>query len=114
IKDLEGLEKAKEELRDRYGLYPQEVRNLLEIIYLKTFLKSLGIISLIVKGEVVVLRYPPDVNIKAKLDRLPLLYQRRLIKEGKKLVGISKIDLSGVNSPEILKFLKEFIIDLSK
>lgn len=114
IKDLEGLERAKEELRDRYGFYPQEVRNLLEIIYLKTFLKKLGIISLIVKAEVAVLRYPPDIDIKAKLDRLPLLYQRRLIKEDKRLVGISKINLFGINFPEILKFLKEFIINLSK
>jgi len=114
IKDLEGLEKAKEELRDRYGLYPQEVRNLLEIIYLKTFLKKLGIISLIVKEEIAVLRYLPDMNIKAKLDRLPLFYQRRIIKEDKRLVGISKIDLSKINSQEILKFLKEFTIHLSK
>ena len=114
IKDLEGLEKAKEELRDRYGLYPQEVRNLLEIIYLKAFLKKLGIISLIVKEEIAVLRYLPDMNIKAKLDRLPLFYQRRIIKEDKRLVGISKIDLSKINSQEILKFLKEFTIHLSK
>jgi len=114
IKDLEGLEKTKEELRDRYGLYPQEVRNLLEIVYLKTFLKKLGIISLIVKGEVAILRYPSDIDMKAKLGILTLLYQRRLIKEDKRLVGISKIDLSGINSPEILKFLKEFIIGLSK
>jgi len=28
IKDLEDLERAKEELKDRYGIYPRELRNL--------------------------------------------------------------------------------------
>jgi len=40
IKDLEDLERIKEELRDRYGIYPRELRNLLEIIYLKIFLRK--------------------------------------------------------------------------
>jgi len=114
IKDLEGLEKAKEELKDRYGLYPQEVRNLLEIIYLKIFLKKLGINSLIVKEEKLILRYLQNIEIKAKLSRLPYPYQQRLEKEEHRLTGISQVDLSGIKSTEILKFLKEFIIDLSK
>ncbi len=114
IKDLEDLEKAKEELRDRYGLYPQEVRNLLEIIYLKIFLRKLGISSLVVKENKLILRYLENREIKAKLSRLPSFYQQRLAKEGHRLTGISKIDLSGISSPEILKYLKEFIIDLSK
>ncbi|GAG94657.1 unnamed protein product, partial [marine sediment metagenome] len=42
IKDLEDLDRVKEELRDRYGIYPRELRNLLEIIYLKIFLRKLG------------------------------------------------------------------------
>jgi transcription-repair coupling factor (superfamily II helicase) len=46
IKDLEDLDRVKEELRDRYGIYPRELRNLLEIIYLKIFLRKLGIGSL--------------------------------------------------------------------
>lgn len=114
IKDLEGLEKAKEELKDRYGLYPQEVRNLLEIIYLKIFLKKLGINSLIVKEEKLILRYLQNIEIKAKLSKLPYPYQQRLEKEEHRLTGISQVDLSGIKSTEILKFLKEFIIDLSK
>ncbi len=114
IKDLDGLEKVKEELRDRYGLYPQEVRNLLEIIYLKIFLRKLGISSLVVKENKLILRYLENREIKAKLSRLPSFYQQRLAKEGHRLTGISKIDLSGIKSVEILKFLKEFVIDLSK
>jgi len=114
IKDLEGLEKVKEELKDRYGLYPQEVRNLLEIIYLKIFLKKLGINSLIVKEENLILRYLQNIEIRAKLSRLPYPYQQRLEKEEHRLTGISQVDLSGIKSTEILKFLKEFIIDLSK
>ncbi|HAJ32059.1 MAG TPA: transcription-repair coupling factor [Candidatus Atribacteria bacterium] len=114
IKDLESLERAKEELRDRYGIYPQEVRNLLEIIYLKIFLRKLGISSLVVKENRLILRYLQNVKIKAKLSRLPSFYQQRLIKEEHRLSGISKIDLSGIKSAEILKFLKEFIIHLAK
>ncbi|HDK26452.1 MAG TPA: transcription-repair coupling factor [Candidatus Atribacteria bacterium] len=113
-RDLEDLEKIKDELRDRYGLYPQEVRNLLEIIYIKIFLKKLGIISLIVKGEVAVLRYLPDVDIDSKVNKLSSAYRGRVIKEDKKLLGVSKIDLSKIKSIEILKFLKEFVINLSK
>lgn len=114
IKDLEGLERAKEELRDRYGIYPQELRNLLEIIYLKIFLRKLGIGSLAVKENKLILRYLQNAKIKDKLSRLPSFYQQRLIKEEHRLSGISKIDLSGIKSTEILKFLKEFVINLSK
>ncbi len=114
IKDLESLERDKEELRDRYGLYPQEVRNLLEIIYLKIFLKKLGINSLIVKEEKLVLRYFHNIEIQNRLNRLPNSYQQRIKKEEHGLKGISQVDLSGIKSIEILKFLKEFIIDLSK
>ena len=114
IKDLEGLERAKEELRDRYGIYPREVRNLLEIIYLKIFLRKLGISSLMIKEKKLIIRYLQNIKIKAKLSRLPSFYQQRLIKEGHRLIGISKIDLSGIKSTEILKFLKEFVISLAK
>ncbi len=114
IKDLEDLERVKEELRDRYGIYPRELKNLLEIIYLKIFLRKLGIGSLVVKENKLILRYLQNVKIKAKLSRLPSFYQQRLIKEEHRLSGISKIDLSGIKSAEILKFLKEFVINLTK
>ncbi|HZK11738.1 MAG TPA: transcription-repair coupling factor [Atribacterota bacterium] len=114
IKELEGLERTKEELKDRYGIYPREVRNLLEIIYLKIFLRKLGIGSLVVKENKLIFRYPENIEIKAKLSRLPSFYQQRLIKEEHKLTGISKIDLSGINSTEIINFLKEFVINLVK
>ena len=114
IKDLEDLERIKEELRDRYGIYPWELKNLLEIIYLKIFLRKLGISSLVVKENKLILRYLQNDKIKAKLSRLPSFYQQRLIKEEFRLTGISKIDLSGIKSAEILKFLKEFVIHLAK
>ncbi len=114
IKDLEDLERVKEELRDRYGIYPRELRNLLEIIYLKIFLRKLGIGSLVVKENKLILRYLENDKIKAKLSRLSSFYQQRLIKEEHRLSGISKIDLSGIKSAEILKFLKEFVIHLAK
>ncbi|MFH1939659.1 MAG: transcription-repair coupling factor [bacterium] len=114
IKDLEDLERAKEELRDRYGIYPREARNLLEIIYLKIFLRKLGIGSLVVKEKKLIIRYLQNAKIKAKLSRLPSFYQQRLIKEEYRLSGISKINLSGIKSSEILKFLKEFVINLAK
>jgi len=114
IKDLEDFERAKEELRDRYGIYPRELRNLLEIIYLKIFLKKAGIDSLVVKENKLILRYLQDDEIKTKLSRLPSFYQQRLIEEEHRLSGISKINLSGIKSAEILKFLKEFVIHLAK
>jgi len=114
IKDLEDLEIAKEELRDRYGIYPRELKNLLEIIYLKIFLRNLGIGSLVVKENKLIIRYLKNIEVKAKLSRLPSFYQQRLIKEEHRLSGISKIDLSGIKSTEILKFLKDFVIYLAK
>ena len=114
-KDLEGVERIKEELKDRYGLYPPEVRNLLEIIYLKIFLKRLRITSLEVKGKIAVFRYSADItHINNKLNKLPSTYQNRLIKEDKRLRGIFQIDLSGIRASEILKFLKELLINLAK
>lgn len=114
IKDLEGLEKAKEELRDRYGVYPRELRNLLEIIYLRIFLRKLGISSLVAKENKLILRYRENIEIEAQLSRLPSFYQQRLIKEEHRLSGISKFDIFGIKSTEILKFLKEFVINLAK
>jgi len=114
IKDLEDLERVKEELRDRYGIYPRELRNLLEIIYLKVFLRKLGISSLVLKEKKLIIRYLHNDKIKAKLSRLPSFYQQRLIKEEHRLTGISKIDLSGIKSAEILNFLKEFVVHLAK
>ncbi|MBE3035859.1 MAG: transcription-repair coupling factor, partial [Candidatus Atribacteria bacterium] len=95
INDLEGLERTKEELKDRYGIYLREARNLLEIIYLKIFLRKLGIGSLVVKENKLIFRYPENIEIKAKLSSLPSFYQQRLIKDEQRLTGISKIDLSG-------------------
>ncbi|GAH84924.1 unnamed protein product, partial [marine sediment metagenome] len=103
IKDLEDLERVKEELRDRYGIYPRELRNLLEIIYLKILLRKLGIGSLMVKEEKLIIRYLQNAKIKAKLSRLPSFYQQRFTKDEHRLSGISKIDLSGIKSVEILK-----------
>ncbi len=114
IKDLEDLERIKEELRDRYGIYPRELRNLLEIIYLKIFLRKLGISSLVVKENKLILRYLKNIEMKAKLNKLPSFYQQRLIIEEHRLTGISKINLSGIKSSEILKFLKEFVVHLAK
>ena len=114
IKDLEDLERVKEELRDRYGIYPQEIRNLFEIIYLKIFLRKLGIGSLVVKEKKLIIRYLQNDKIKAKLSRMPSFYRQRLTKEEHRLSGISKIDLSGIKSTEILKFLKEFVMHLAK
>jgi len=114
IKDLEDLEGTKEELKDRYGIYPQEVRNLLEIIYLKILLRKLNISSLVVKEKKLILRYLKNLEIKTKLSRLPSFFKQRLIKEEPRLSEISKIDLSGIKSAEILKFLKEFVINLAK
>jgi len=114
IKDLEDLERIKEELRDRYGIYPRELRNLLEIIYLKIFLRKLGISSLVAKENRLILRYLKNIEMKAKLNKLPSFYQQRLIIEEYRLTGISKINLSGIKSSEILKFLKEFVVRLAK
>ncbi|MDD5016134.1 MAG: hypothetical protein PHW73_13750, partial [Atribacterota bacterium] len=61
-----------------------------------------------------IFRYPDNIEIKAKLNGLSSFYQQRLIKEEHRLTGISKIDLSGIKSTEILKFLKEFVINLAK
>ena len=67
-----------------------------------------------VKENKLIIRYLQNAKIKAKLSRLPSFYQQRLIIEEHRLSGISKIDLSGIKFSEILKFLKEFVINLAK
>ena len=67
-----------------------------------------------VKENKLILRYLQNDKIKTKLSRLSSFYQQRLIKEEYRLSGISKINLSGIKSAEILKFLKEFVIHLAK
>jgi len=56
----------------------------------------------------------PDVDIDSKVNKLSSAYRGRVIKEDKKLLGVSKIDLSKIKSIERLKFLKEFVINLAK
>ncbi|GAB4113416.1 MAG: transcription-repair coupling factor [Candidatus Caldatribacteriota bacterium] len=115
IQNLEQLEKFKEEIRDRYGVYPPEVRNLLEMVYLKIFLKNLRIISLKVRGKTVLIKYLPEcLDLARKFNQLSVFYQERLIKEEKKLAGTLKLDLTGIAPVEVLKFLKELVLNLSR
>jgi len=115
VQYLEQLEKIKEEIRDRYGVYPPEVRNLLELVYLKIFLKRLGIISLKVRGKIAFFRYWSKLqDLSQKFSTLPSSYQERIITKEKRLLGILQIDLSGIEAIEVLKFLKELVFNLSK
>ncbi|MEA1939423.1 MAG: transcription-repair coupling factor, partial [Candidatus Caldatribacteriota bacterium] len=104
VKDLEGLGEVKEELRDRYGVFSLEVRNLLEIIYIKILLKKLNITSLMVKEKKAVIRYKPLQDVENRFRRLPLTYLRRIKKEEYRLRGVSQIDISDIKSSGILKF----------
>jgi len=90
------------------------VRNLLEIIYLKIFLRKLSINSLAVKEDKIIIRYQKIAEMENNLQKLPLSYQQRMKEEEIKRLGISRIDISDIKSSEILKFLKEFVIELLK
>ena len=114
VTQLEGLEEIKEELRDRYGVFAHEVRNLLEIIYLKIFLRKLSINSLVVKEDKIIIRYQKIAEMENNLQKLPLFYQQKIKEEEIKKQGIFRIDISDIKSLEILKFLKEFVIELLK
>ncbi len=115
IQNIVQLEKFKEEIRDRYGVYPPEVRNLLEMVYLKIFLKKLRIISLKVRGKTVLIKYLPEfLDLAHKFNHLSVFYQKRLIKEEKKMAGTLQLDLTGIAPAEVLKFLKELVLNLSR
>ena len=59
IKNEEEILKFKEELRDRYGPLPSQVRNLIHLLRIKLIAKELGIISLRSKGSKIWATFSP-------------------------------------------------------
>ena len=110
ISTIEELEEAKEELRDRYGIFSREVRNLLEIIYLKIYLKKLSIKYLSVKESIITIQAYNEIDMKKKLEEMPGSIRNRIKKERFPKSGIIKLDIADIKKKDLLKFLKEFVI----
>ena len=114
VTQLEELTEIREELKDRYGIFYQEVRNLLEIVYLKIFLQKLSINFLVVKEGKIIIRYQKIVEVETKLRKLPFSLRQRIIEVDIRRQGISQINISEIKPSEILKFLKKFVLELAK
>jgi len=68
--EQEGIELAAE-ITDRFGKPPTEVEILIEIMILRSYLKSWGIVSLRYKQELLTMNFHPETNINvAKLTEL--------------------------------------------
>ena len=114
VTQMEELEEIKEELKDRYGVFLNKVRNLLEIVYLKISLQKLFIEHLEVKEHRLIIRYQNISEIEKKLEKMPLYFRKRIKEEKRAKQGISNLDISDIKNKDILKFLKEFVINLTK
>jgi len=114
VTQMEELEEIKEELKDRYGVFLNKVRNLLEIVSLKISLQKLSIEHLEVKEYRLIIRYQNISEIEKKLEKMPLYFRKRINEEKRAKQGISAFDISDIKNKDILKFLKEFVINLTK
>ncbi len=95
---------VQDELEDRFGTIPNAVQNLLDIAIMKSVAHSIGVISVIQRGENIVVKFKPD----AEVDVAKLL---EVIKENSK-----QLMLSGGGATPYITFKtngsKKFIIEL--
>jgi len=114
IDQIEELEEVKDELRDRYGIFSHEVENLLGTIWLKIYLQQLSIHSMTVDENKLIFRYKNSSEMDKKISGLPFMYKKRIDDEHSTNKGIFEMNISDIKNSEILKFLKEFMIELKK
>ncbi len=79
VQEKQDIEEIEDELIDRYGDIPEEVYNLLEIAYIKTLARSLGIDVISDKTGAVILQFVQDsINIEI-IGKLIDSYRGRIL-----------------------------------
>lgn len=73
IKDMDALNDIEEEIRDRFGIPPQPLTNILQGIKLKLLAKKAGVSSISLDDHIVVLRSEKELK---KLINLEALYRK--------------------------------------
>ncbi|MFZ1287811.1 MAG: transcription-repair coupling factor, partial [Candidatus Phosphoribacter sp.] len=82
VKDEQGVAAIDEELRDRYGMPPEPVTNLLEVARLRTVARLAGLSDISAQGAFV--RFgpvPPDTMPDSRRMRLARLYPGSIVKD---------------------------------
>ncbi|MFH0991293.1 MAG: transcription-repair coupling factor [bacterium] len=106
VHTLEDVQSMREELRDRFGEYPEEVENLFGIVELKTIAAKLGFIKVELQQDQLKLHFPPSETkefyerwdgttapfqaIMAKVTELKQ-YRAHLKQDGKQLKLVARI-----------------------
>lgn len=109
--DAYGIE---EEIEDRYGDLPQEVRNLINISYMKTLARRVGLKEVQDKKDKCVMVFSDPKNLDLKwIQDLSILYNRKLkfdfAKDAKMLFTYPK---DCVKPEDRLKSLIEFLLNI--
>ena len=66
INTRSGLEEIKEEIRDRFGPLPEEVKNLLQLMSVRLILKRMGIVRLDIGAGGLTLTFSPDWDVEVE------------------------------------------------
>ena len=120
MKQREELEALRAELTDRFGEYPEEVENLLQLIEVKIMAGAAGFVKVELSGNDLVLSFPPpeqqafydgeDSPFQTMMSRIHTLrgYQPRLTQEGTQVKLQSRIP-AGDSVPDRLAEVKNLI-----
>ena len=114
IEDEQDVLDIEDEMIDRYGDLPAEVRNLIKIAYIKSLAKKCGFVSVQEKNSSIILQYSDNyqVNIQA-LGILMDKYRRRILFTANNSPYITfKID--NINRDNLLDNIKILLQDIIK
>lgn len=115
LTESDELEKIKEELLDRFGEMPQEVKNLFDIMEIRIILKKMGITRLDVNQEAMVLTFAYDGYIDPErlikfVSKNPRIF--RFISQNKLKINSKDINLPK-DLPKIRHVLQELLTNVS-
>ena len=114
IENIEEYNDIKEELEDRYSKIPQPVLNLMDIAYIKSSAKQIGVEEIKEKGNEVLFQLKNRQKIKNNLFKAMLEKYKNniLIKFGEKPAFSYR--LREIKKEEILEILKEMVDFIGK
>lgn len=105
---------VQEEIEDRYGDLPQSVQNLLDVALIKGMAHYLGMISVVVRKEVVIFNCKADAKLDpTKIPELLNLYKGNLKFKTGQEPYFTLVNLYLIND-EIMKYIKNVLQDMKQ
>lgn len=109
--DFKSLQEIEEEIADRYGKIPVPVKRLLELLAMRLVAKKIGITSLSISDEYLLIELPPNEKLIPKIISLVTSFPERLRLNPK---NTNCLILKWIEDEESIYFLKEVLGELGK